>query len=82
MSDEREDFDLDDKKVLLRMVRSAIHSAPMIQECPHLEEPGPFAGPNWHKVSVLFSCGSTHAIVLCRHFGIDPHAEMKGDQNE
>ena len=30
----------------------------------------------WHAVAELCGCGSTSAIELCEHFGVDPHEKV------
>jgi hypothetical protein len=37
-----------------------------------------------HHVSDAFALGSTYSIELCRHFGVDPHAQtgIEPDEDE
>jgi hypothetical protein len=56
------------------LVRRAVKSAHVgRRRCVH-----------WSHVSDAFALGSTYSIELCRHFGVDPHAQtgIEPDEDE
>lgn len=61
-----------DVERLRHLVRSAVRTIAAYEERDDREEPGPFVGAAWAKVSHLCGIGSTRAYALCREFEVDP----------
>lgn len=63
-------------------LRCVVRNCQRLDASRERDEPGPWVGPTWAKVSQMTGFGATLSIALCSECNVDPHYDCSRQEQE